>query len=235
MEAGILDHHMGLGPRAFVQFDETVSSLVKTAIEAERARMADEIHDGLAQAFIAVMMHARVARRDGGRRRVLRCLEEIESAAALGLEEARRSVFGMRAVFVERGGLVRALERLAGSLSTTGGTRFVLVHPSRALELPPAVEDAAYRIVQEATQNALKHANARLVTIHLESQGGQLQLRIEDDGHGVGQDVIQCARERGGLRGMRERAERFGGNLVVEPRAPRGTRVNVLLPLKKAA
>jgi signal transduction histidine kinase len=94
------------------------------------------------------------------------------------------------------------------------------------------VEDAVYRIVQEATQNALKHAGAREVTVRLDRDDGQLRVRIDDDGEGVARDLIQHARERGGLRGMRERAERCGGSLVVEPCSPRGTRVDVLLPMR---
>lgn len=206
-----------------------------SAIEAERSRMAGEIHDGLAQAFLAVIMQARAARLGGRLRkqRLLQSLEEIESLAVGGLEEARRSVFALRSIFVESDGLVPALERLVGSLSIAGRTRFVLVNRAGAPDISPAVEDAVYRIVQEATQNALKHAGAELVTVQLEGDCGWLRVRVEDDGDSVVHDVIQGARERGGLRAMRERAEGCGGSFLVEPRLPRGTRVDVLLPLKE--
>jgi signal transduction histidine kinase len=204
------------------------------AIEAERARMAGEIHDGLAQSFLAVMVQARAARLGGRlpKQRVLQLLEQIESLAVDGLEEARRTVFALRSTCVESDGLVSALERLVGSLSIAGSTRFVLVNCASEPDLAPAVEDAVYRIVQEATQNALKHAGAREVTVRLEPDDGRLRVRIEDDGEGVGHDVIQRARERGGLRAMRDRAERCGGSLVVEPCSPRGTRVDVVLPMR---
>ena len=71
------------------------------------------------------------------------------------------------------------------------------------------------------------------MTVRLERSEGQLLVRIEDDGEGVAHDVIQCARERGGLRAMRDRAERCGGSLVVETCVPRGTRVDLLLPMMK--
>jgi signal transduction histidine kinase len=91
------------------------------ATEAERARMAGEIHDGLAQAFLAVMMQARAARISNvAGRKVSHFLDRIEALAAEGLEEARRSVFALRSIAVENEGLLAALERLAGSLSIPG-------------------------------------------------------------------------------------------------------------------
>lgn len=210
-------------------FSEAAS---RSAIEAERSRMAGEIHDGVAQAFLAVMMQARAARLGSRQRkqRLLESLEEIESLAAGGLEEARRSVFALRSIFVESDGLVPALERLVRSLSNGGRTRFVLVNRAGAPDVSPAVEDAIYRIVQEALQNALKHADAELVTVQLDRNGDGLRARVEDDGNSVAHDVIQGARERGGLRAMRERAEACGGRFLVEPRLPRGVRVEVLFP-----
>jgi signal transduction histidine kinase len=206
------------------------------ATEAERARMAGEIHDGLAQAFLAVMMQARAARMSGnGRRRnASQFLDRIEALAAQGLEEARRSVFALRSIAVENEGLLAALQRLAGSLSIPGCTQCVLVVEAGVPDVSPAVEDAVYRIVQEALQNALKHAGAGEVRVVLAQRDGRLEVGIEDDGLGVSDDVVQRARERGGLRAMRDRAERCSGTLVVEPRKPRGTRVAVLLPLRSA-
>ncbi|HEX6704115.1 MAG TPA: sensor histidine kinase [Albitalea sp.] len=214
--------------------DSACEAASRSAIETERSRMAGEIHDGLAQAFLAVLMQARAARHGArlGRQRMLKFLEQIESLAAGGIEEVRRSVFALRSTCVESEGLVRALERLVGSLSIAGRTRFVLVNRAGAPDISPAAEDAVYRIVQEASQNALKHAGAREVTVRIERDDGRLRVRVEDDGEGVAHDVIQRARECGGLRAMRERAERCGGSFVIEPCSPRGTRVDVLLPLR---
>ncbi|CAN7766866.1 sensor histidine kinase [Cupriavidus necator] len=207
----------------------------RAVIEAERARMAGEIHDNLAQAFLAVIVHSRAARLGDCRtdtQRLLKSLDEIESAAIAGLEEARRSVFSLRSVQLERDGLIRALERLVNSLSTNGRMKFVLVNHVGVPAVTPAVEDTIYRIVQEATQNALKHADANVVTVQLEQCGGKLRVRIEDDGDNMAHDLIQLARERGGLRGMRDRAEGCGGSLFIEACSPRGTRVDALLPFK---
>jgi len=181
-------------------------------------------------------MQARAARISGkGRRRnVSQFLDHIEALAAEGLGDARRSVFALRAIAVENGGLLAALEQLAAGLSIPGRTQCALVNRAGALDVSPAVEDAVYRIAQEAMQNALKHAGAREVRVVLGQRDGRLEVGIEDDGLGVPDDVLQRARERGGLRAMRDRAERCGGSLMVEPRTPRGTRVAVLIPLRSA-
>jgi len=71
--------------------------------------------------------------------------------------------------------------------------------------------------------------------VRLDRDDAGLQLRIDDDGECAAHDVIQHARERGGLRAMRERAERCGGGLVIEPRMPSGTRVEARLLLKEAS
>ena len=219
------------------QWDEFIREAVESARDAgiaqERARMAGEIHDGVAQAFLAVMMQARAARISGSVDGcgVSQFLDRIESLAAEGLEEARRSVFALRSSSLDSAGLIAALERLAGSLSVPGGTQCVFVNRAGTLEVAPAIEDAVYRIVQEAGQNALKHAGAKEVKVELGRADGQLEVRIEDDGLGARDDVIQRARERGGLRAMRDRAERCSGSLVIESRVPHGMRVTVLLPI----
>jgi signal transduction histidine kinase len=213
-----------------IHFREKTS---KAATEAERARVAGEIHDGLAQAFTGILMQARAARISTRyhRRDTSPFLERIESLAAGGLEEARRSLFALRSISVEHDGLVAALERLVSNLSIDGRMRCNFVNRAPTLQAAPTVEDAIYRIVQEAAQNALKHADARQVDVTFELVGNELHVNIEDDGVGISTDVVQRARESGGLRAMRDRAKHCGGTLVVESRSPRGTRVAVVFPL----
>jgi signal transduction histidine kinase len=189
--------------------------------------MAGEIHDGLAQAFLGVMMQARAARISGNRpgRKVSQFLDRIEALAAEGLEEARRSVFALRSIAVENEGLMTALERLAGSLSIPGRTQCVLVNHAGAIDVSPTVEDAVYRIVQEA-MNALKHAGAREVIAR--TRDGRLEVAIEDGSVGVPDDAIQ-RRERGGLRAMRDRASAAAAACWSNPVVCAG-RSRVLLP-----
>ena len=217
--------------------DGACEAASRAAVEAERARLGGEIHDCLAQAFAAVLLQARAAGncRPRPSPELLGFLNVIESIAIVGLEDSRRCVLGLRSSLVEKHGLVRALERLVASMSTAGGTRVVFVNLAGAEHLEASVEDTAYRIAQEATQNALRHAGARLVTVTLQSDVAVLRVRVDDDGDCVPHDAIQGARERGGLRAMRQRAEDCGGCLTVQPRAPRGTRVEAVLPLDREA
>lgn len=199
------------------------------AIDVERARVAGEIHDGLAQGFTAILMQARAALifehdNDAQRQSFLR---RIEALAADGLAEARRSVFALRSVTLDADGLIAALTRLVDNSAITGQIECRLESEGHFADLPPALEDSAYRIVQESLQNALKHAHARTIVVRVVADDELLTVTVEDDGDGIAEDVILRARERGGLRAMRERAESGDGNLTVTRVHPHGTRIRV--------
>ncbi|MXO35346.1 hypothetical protein B4U45_22595 [Mycobacterium persicum] len=201
------------------------------ALDVERGRVAGEIHDGLAQGFTAILMQARAALlsdEDSHRHLFLR---RIEALAADGVSEARRSVFALRSVTLEADGLIAALTRLVDNCAITGQIDCQLQSHGPLLHLTPALEDSAYRIVQESLQNALKYADARTIVVHVGATQGQLTVTVDDDGTGIAEDIISQARERGGLRAMRERAATGGGVLTVTRVQPHGTRVSVSYPL----
>lgn len=204
----------------------------EAATEAERARVAGEIHDGLAQAFTGILMQARAAIIAGYRpsRDLAPFLSRIESLAASGLDEARRSVFALRSMTLENEGLVFALQRLVENLSIDGQLQFRFVDAASRPGAPPSVEDAIYRIAQEAAQNALKHADATDVRITLETIGERLVISVEDDGIGIASGIAQTAREEGGLKTMHRRAQQCGGHFSIEPVIPRGTRIVASFP-----
>lgn len=201
------------------------------ALDVERGRVAGEIHDGLAQGFTAILMQARAALLADEHTHRQLFLRRIEALAADGLSEARRSVFALRSVTLEADGLIAALTRLIDNCAITGQTDCRLQSSGPLLGLTPALEDAAYRIVQESLQNALKHADARTIVVRVGANHDQLLITVEDDGTGIADDIISRARERGGLRAMRERAEISGGTLTVTRAQPHGTRVTVCFPL----
>jgi len=89
---------------------------------------------------------------------------------------------------------------------------------------------AAYRIVQEAVTNALRHASARRIEIRIAGERGELRLDVIDDGRGLPQDWARPGHF--GVRGMSERARSLGGEVVVENRTEGGTRVRARLPLE---
>jgi len=97
--------------------------------------------------------------------------------------------------------------------------------------LRPAIRDKVYRIGREALINTFHHSRARNINLHLAYAADRLQILVEDNGGGIDSRVLRSGRDRHwGLSGMRERAERIGGNLKVMSRAGNGTEVELHLP-----
>jgi signal transduction histidine kinase len=199
------------------------------AATEEQLRMAQDLHDGVGHGLAVIAMQAGVALhvldRDPAAAR--RSLEAIRDASTDSLDALRAelSTLSGRARRAPRRGLDE-LPALADRVRATGLE--VDVSPSGpARTLPPAVDAAAYAIVQEALTNVLRHAAARRVVIDL-ATGDALRVTVADDGRGpapAGHD------EGMGLRGMRERAEALGGTCSTGPAPGGGFRVSAVLPL----
>jgi len=123
---------------------------------------------------------------------------------------------------------VGAIRQQVGLLDTSavGGLRFCVEAAENLGPLPAAVEVAAFRIATEAATNAVRHSGARTCTIELRHCDA-LEVEVRDDGHGM-QDRL---RDGVGLVSLRERAEELGGEIVVDSRPGRGTRVSARLPV----
>jgi two-component system NarL family sensor kinase len=192
----------------------------------ERARIAREIHDTLAQGLTAIAlniegaMHRLESRPDQARERLERAL----AMARENLEEARRSVLDLRGTTPLAGKpLAEGLAALGRSFTSDTGIT-VQVDAESGLRLPIRTEGELFRIAQEALTNVRKHARARHVQISLRRRGQAVTLSVQDDGHGF---VPTDRRpESQGLIGMRERARLLGGQLRVSTRPGRGTRIS---------
>jgi signal transduction histidine kinase/ligand-binding sensor domain-containing protein len=200
----------------------------------ERARLAREIHDTLAQGFVGISSQLDA---------VAMCLTDEASAARKYLDmarkmarhsltEARRSVMDLRSSALEGQDLASALESGARAWTAGGGVAVTVDADGEAGDLPQAMEQHLLRIAQEAVTNVLKHAGATKIAIRLHTAERKLRLRIEDNGRGFEQqDVFSSLGGHFGLLGMRERAERLGGELRLESRPGVGTEVEVTVPL----
>ena len=201
----------------------------------ERARLAREIHDTLAQGLTAIAlniegaMHRLEMDPDQARERLERAL----AMARENLEDARRSVLDLRgAAQLEGKPLAEALAGLARSFTSDTGVP-ATVEPSDVDSLSLRTESELFRIAQEALTNVRKHAHARVVRITLRRRGPGVSLLVRDDGQGF--DVRSARNAEGhGLTGMRERARLLGGRLQINSHPARGTRVQVLVPLEGA-
>ncbi|GBC87672.1 Signal transduction histidine-protein kinase/phosphatase DegS [bacterium HR12] len=205
------------------------------AQEEERQRVALEIHDGIGQVLTSVALFAADLDQvvpEEHRDRVVRVKELIQRAIA----ESRALVWSLRPPDLERLGLVPAVEHLAENLRGRGDTRIDVLDETGGRQVPQDVETVVFRIVQEALNNAVKHAKASTISVIVGQRDGRLSVVVEDDGRGF--DVAEVERretpelsEGFGLRGMRERAELVGGTLTLESQPGRGTTVRLEVPI----
>lgn len=212
---------------------------VTSGQEAERARLARELHDGPVQDLIALAQQVEMARRflvRGEIEPVQTQLEQLYNAAHQVAEELRRLIAALRPPYIEDLGLLPALEMLVRQAAETTE---VTVHltTGEIRRYTPDVELAAYRIAQEALNNALRHARARAITLQVRQDAGHLLLIVADDGVGFvlpTRPDLLTAQRRFGLVGMQERATRLGGQLIVETAPGQGTRVTAVLPAEES-
>ena len=200
----------------------------------ERARLAREIHDTLAQGFVGISSQLdavamSMPEDDSPARQYLQMARRM---ARHSLTEARRSMMDLRASVLEDRDLAAALE--AGARAWTAGqpVEVSVEAMGESRPLPQETEQQLLRIAQEAVANVMKHANASRIGIKLEREPKSLRLRIVDNGRGFEErDAFAAHEGHFGLLGMRERAERLGGGLHLASRLGEGTEVEVSVPL----
>lgn len=198
----------------------------------ERARLAREIHDTLAQGLtaIALDLEGGLHHLEGNPARSRERLARALATCRESLEEARRSVLNLRATPLAGKPLLEALGALGRAFTSETGVR-VRVRASGNPALPLRVEAEFFRIAQEALANVRQHARATEVTITLRAGATGTSLSVRDNGRGFAPRARRD--DRYGLLGMRERAKLLGGRLRVESRPGHGTRVVVSAPVAR--
>jgi two-component system NarL family sensor kinase len=201
---------------------------IEHARAEERARIAREVHDTMAQGFTAVGLHveaglSRLARRNEARP----ALEKALDAARQGLDEARRSIRTLRASALENRPLPEALAALSRQFTADTGVP-VRLDVADVGPLPAESESELFRIAGEALTNVRKHAGAREASLRLENIRRAVRLTIADAGAGFD---LRGARRRGfGLVGIEDRARLVGGRVSIRSAPGRGTTVTVTIP-----
>lgn len=204
--------------------DSTARAL--SAQEAERSRIARELHDEVGQSLTAVLLELRRVA-DHAPEPVRTELLQVQESTREGLNEIRRIARRLRPGVLEELGLVSALTSLTTELAAHTG---LVVRRRFDSELPPLgdeIELVLYRVAQESLTNIVRHAHARHIDLSLQREPGAVLLRIQDDGRGVGR-----AEEGAGIRGMRERALLVGADLSIGPGPQGGTEVRLHVPLR---
>jgi signal transduction histidine kinase len=198
-----------------------------TAREEERRRLRRDLHDGLGPQLASLTLTIAAAREllrqdvDAADR----LLQELAIHTQAAIADIRRVVYDLRPPVLDDLGLVLALREQAAHYSQAG-LQITITAPDNLPPLPAAVEVAAYRIVQEALTNVVRHAQARTCTVCL-SLGAALAVEIRDDGGGL----PPSGRAGVGLTSMRERTAELGGTCQIESEPGRGMCIRARLPL----
>jgi signal transduction histidine kinase len=196
--------------------------------ELERRRLARELHDETGQALTSILLGLRTVEEAHGEESLRAAVAEVRELVRSTLQDVRQLAVELRPTALDDFGLVPALERLTEAFGEQTGMA-VTFESTLGDRLPPEVETALYRIVQEALTNVVKHARARSVSVVLGEKAHAATLVVEDDGGG-----FDPARPRDGglgLLGMRERIELVGGRLTVESRPGAGTTLVAEVPI----
>jgi len=199
----------------------------------ERERLASELHDAVTQSIYSLSLFAEAGRRlasIGKLERVQEYLELLGETAQQAMKQLRLLLYELRPDVLAQIGLLGALHQRLDVVERRAGIEAIL-DVAGPFRLPPAVEEGLYRISQEALNNALKHAAARVVNVRVRITGDIVTLEVIDDG--VGFTLAPEAIEHSvGIAHMRERAAALNADLVIDSAPEKGTRVavTVLVP-----
>lgn len=204
--------------------ERTKESEAQHRATEERLRIARELHDALGHHLALINVQAGAALHGKDRAQSEEALTTIKQTSKDALRELRATLGMLHQA--DTPGLARVAE-LAESVGAHGLTVRTEIDGT-ARDLPPAVEHAAFRVVQEALTNVARHAAARTVVVRIGYTDHDVSVQIEDDGRGG------AAKPGNGIRGMTERAEALGGELTAAAREDGGFRVRARLPLRAA-
>ncbi|MFE7546239.1 GAF domain-containing sensor histidine kinase [Streptomyces platensis] len=200
-------------------------------IAGERARLAHELHDAVAQKLFSLRLTAQAATAlvDRDPARAKDELHQVAALAAEAADELRAAVIELRPAALDEDGLVATLRSQAQVLDRAHSARVTFeAHGVRAL--PAAQEEAVLRVAQEALHNALRHSGAKTVEVSLARDGQGALLRIADDGCGFDPRAVRRAGRHLGLVSMHDRAGGVGGKLTVESEPGKGAAVEMEVP-----
>ena len=223
-------------PRRSAELLRTFTHRVMQAQEAERGRVALELHDNIAQLLCAILLRSQ-ALADSLPAREKKCKSEavqLRDMLGTAANEVERISRNLRPSVLEQLGLAAVLR---GTITEFGERTGVPVEVSvelPAARLPAATELVVYRVFQEAMRNVEQHARARHVTVGLTQQGSSVEMVVRDDGIGFNLNRDRSNRKRKdglGVLGMRERTAYVGGTFTIKSARRAGTEITLRIPL----
>jgi PAS domain S-box-containing protein len=211
-----------------VQMTRMAEQVRQVAVVNERNRMAQDIHDTLAQGFTGILRQLEAASYAPSKNDARDHLAQASELARISLQEARRSVYALRPRALENQRLPEAIRTMIVQSSSGLPIHVDLIIEGDIRTLSPSVEENMFRIAQEALTNGLKHANPTCAAVELHFEPDRVRLIARDNGKGF--DVADHLRTDGlGIMGMYERAARIGGEMTLHSRPGEGTEITITL------
>ena len=200
------------------------------AVLRERERLARDLHDSLGHALVTISVQLEAIQRlyKVDDQQASTQVDELKALTRASMEDLRRSIAGLRAAGLGERSLSQTLQEDCVEFGVRSGVEIDCGVDPRLDGVRPALAETVWRVVQEALTNVEKHAQASKVTVAVEMDPQNVNLRIVDDGVGLPQDA-ENKTDCYGLRGMRERVEALGGSLVLD-NFEAGTLIDVVLP-----
>jgi signal transduction histidine kinase len=211
--------------------DVTARREREAIVEEERARIARDLHDGVAQTLYFAALQADAGRQQLARdpERVADTLQEIGIKIRQVIRDVRRTIFALRPLDWSEGSFLEAVQRFASSFGEQMGWQLHTDIAPGLPPVPPPLQPTLFRLVQESLNNVAKHAGASQVWLSVAAgEVGSLQLAVRDDGTGF--DPHQTVSGLG-LEQMKCRVRRSGGSMTIASTAGGGTTVSATLPI----
>lgn len=201
--------------------------------EAERRRLARELHDDTGQVLTGLRFLLQTSTPAETGVDAAKLKEARDQLSDL-IERVRNQSLALRPAMLDHLGLLPALLWLIDQFTRQAGARIVFKHNGLEDRFAADVETAAYRIVQESLTNVIRHAGVRDVTVRAWTDACSLGIQIEDHGKGFDVEAVLAAGKTAGLAGMQERVTLLDGRFTIDSRVGDGTQITVELPLTGA-
>ncbi|NOX62211.1 MAG: PAS domain S-box protein [Chloroflexi bacterium] len=206
-------------------------------LNEERARIARDLHDGLAQSLYFLGLKLDLIRKliKTDAEEAERELRELKRTVQAGIAEVRRTIFALRPLELDELGLEEAMRRYIRGFGEQTGLEIGFEVAGSPANAPDSLAPMLFRVVQEGLNNVAKHAQAQRAQVTLAVDEQTCRLEIWDDGVGFDPDRVWSERAtKVGLRQMRERVEAVGGALSIESKPGLGARVLVEVPIEES-
>lgn len=202
--------------------------------EEERRRVARDIHDGPAQSIANIVFRAEVCERliDTDAERAKNELRELREHIRHTLGDIRKIIFDLRPMAIDDLGLVPAIRGFLENIRSSVALEADVQVSGEEKRLESHIEIGLFRVIQEALNNVLKHAQAKAVRVRIEFARDVVHAVVEDDGRGFDTSPDEVPAGHFGLMGMKERMQLLGGTVSVKSQTGRGSKVMFRIPLK---